>query len=131
MTGCGFIQLRVVSFYHFYHQKPGAKKVSPSKRDSGATSEIPRLPFDVDLMNWGERPKAREVVVDTERLRFWGGGAGREDETMTVPGSDSTERRIEFTGYNRGIDSYPTNTQLQFLPAARRRPTSHFSSLKS
>ena len=116
MTSCGFIRLRVVSFYHFYHQKPGAKKVSPSKRDSGATSEIPRLPFDVDLMSWGERPKPREVVVDSERLRFWG-GSGREDETMTVPGSDSTERRIEFTGSKMGV--LPVTQQIKIFFAFR------------
>jgi len=48
-------------------------------------------------MYWGERPKPREVVVDVERLRFWG-GSGREEETILVPGSDSLQRVIEFTG---------------------------------
>ena len=81
----------------FVPQKSPPEKVSPSKRESCTWSDIPRLPFDVDLMNWGERPKPREVAVDAERLRFWG-GSGREDETIIVPGSDSTERVIEFTG---------------------------------
>ena len=78
-------------------QKSTPEKVSPSKRESCTSSDIPRVPFDVDLINWGERPKPREVAVDAERLRFWG-GSGREEETIIVPGSDSTERVIEFTG---------------------------------
>ena len=82
---------------HLSPQKSSPEKVSPSKRESSILSDIPRLPFDVDLMNWGERPKPREVAVDADRLRFWG-GSGREDETIVVPGSDSTERLIEFTG---------------------------------
>ena len=78
-------------------QKSTPEKVSPSKRESCASGDIIRLPFDIDLMNWGERPKPREVAVDAERLRFWG-GSGRDEETIIVPGSDSTERVMEFTG---------------------------------
>ena len=76
------------------------EKVSPGKRQSSTSSDIPRVPFDVDLMYWGERPKPREVAVDAERLRFWG-GSGREEETIIVPGSGSLERVIEFTGSHR------------------------------
>lgn len=78
-------------------KKSPPEKVSPGKRQSSISSDIPRVPFDVDLMYWGERPKPREVAVDAERLRFWG-GSGREEETIIVPGSDSSERVIEFTG---------------------------------
>ena len=81
-------------------QKSPPEKVSPGKRQSSISSDIPRVPFDVDLMYWGERPKPREVAVDAERLRFWG-GSGREEETIIVPGSDSSERVIEFTGSHR------------------------------
>jgi hypothetical protein len=87
-----------VALFQKTNSEPAGATPSPIKLHSGGctTSAIPKLRFDVDLMNWGEKPVARQVIVDTERLRFWGGG-GR-DETMVVPGSDSTERSIEFTG---------------------------------
>ena len=62
-----------------------------------------RLPFDVDLMNWGEMLEPRKVIVDSEKLRFWGASASRDDEVMVVPGSDANLRSIEFTGKKKEI----------------------------
>ena len=51
-------------------------------------------------MNWGEKVEPRKVIVDSEKLRFWGTSAATRDdaEEMIVPGSDTTVRSIEFTG---------------------------------
>lgn len=62
------------------------------------SSSSSRLPFDVDLMNWGEKVAPQKVLVDSEKLRFWGSSSTRDDEELIVPGSDKTVRNIEFTG---------------------------------
>ena len=96
----------IASICYVHRQKansfPKESAAGPSRSTStgsggGDADNVPRLPFDVDLMNWGEKRAPRQVVIDSERLRFWG-GTGRDEETMVVPGSDSNERTIEFTG---------------------------------
>ena len=67
-----------------------------SKLELGKKEAVPKVPFDVDLMNWGEKAKPQTVAIDSEKLRFW--GSGRDEEVMVVPGSDIRERAIEFTG---------------------------------
>eukprot|EP00094_Tigriopus_californicus_P007157 TCALIF_06890-PA protein Name:"Similar to uvssa UV-stimulated scaffold protein A (Danio rerio)" AED:0.18 eAED:0.18 QI:313/0.75/0.2/1/1/1/5/0/946 len=69
-------------------------KIDPSLR-----KDVPVLPYDVDLYNWGEEIKPQKVIIDNEKLRFWG-GSGRDDDEMVIPGSDAAmrERSIAFTG---------------------------------
>eukprot|EP00095_Tigriopus_kingsejongensis_P000869 maker-scaffold389_size186684-snap-gene-0.23 protein:Tk00869 transcript:maker-scaffold389_size186684-snap-gene-0.23-mRNA-1 annotation:"TPA: hypothetical protein BOS_6983" len=64
----------------------------PSKRP-----DVPVLPYDVDLYNWEEEVQPQKVIIDNERLRFWG-GSGRDDDEMIVPGTGIRQRNIAFTG---------------------------------
>jgi hypothetical protein len=72
-------------------EKPVVKKV--------IFENVVKLPYDTDLINWGEERKATKVQVNTDNHRFWGSGANCRDEDMIeVPGSSSRERVIEFSG---------------------------------
>ena len=69
-----------------------------SSSDGGKQGEsVPVLNYDVDLYNWGEKSEPTKVLIDNERLRFWGGG-GRDEDEIVVPGSDVKVRTIEFAG---------------------------------
>ena len=72
---------------------------SPEKKKK-VRDDVPVVPFDVDLMNWGQEVKARKVLRQTDAHRFWGSGlAGIDDgDEVTVPGSTSRERTIDFSG---------------------------------
>jgi hypothetical protein len=50
------------------------------------------------LITCSENSLLEQVLVDTERLRWWGGGASLEDTEVEVPGSDLSVRNIEFAG---------------------------------
>lgn len=69
------------------------------KSEPSTKKDVPVLPYDVDLYNWGEEIKPQKVIIDNEKLRFWG-GSGRDEDEMVVPGSDTAlrERSIAFTG---------------------------------
>jgi len=66
--------------------------------EAGVPKEsVPVLPFDVDLMDWGEELRPKKILVQADTHRFWGANMG-EDRVVEVPGSAQRLRSIEFTG---------------------------------
>jgi len=60
--------------------------------------DVPVVPFDVDLMDWGEDVKPRKVLRQTDSHRFWGSAFAGADDEVVVPGSSNRERSIDFSG---------------------------------
>ncbi len=56
------------------------------------------MPFDIDLYDWGEKREPQKVLVDPEKLRFWGSSSSQAEGEMEVPGSQETRRKIDFSG---------------------------------
>ena len=73
---------------------------STSKADTGKPDVeeggVPVVPFDVDLMNWGEGESTTKVLVNRDSHRFWGSNLARDDEEMEV--RKNSQRVIEFAG---------------------------------
>ncbi len=79
---------------------------SPKKsaKDDSSSSFAPRIRFDADLYNWGEKRKERRVLVDPEKLRFWGSSAQDTEGEIAVPGSADNARSIDFSGQFRPVE---------------------------
>ena len=79
-------------------KKMGRDHATPEKHEKAAKTreDVPVLPFDVDLMDWGKEAKPRTVLRQTDAHRFWASSMA-EDEVV-VPGSTTRERSIDFSG---------------------------------
>lgn len=71
--------------------------VTDMSQDASGTKRPDYLVTDIDVENWGQKREPRKVLVDVEKLRFWGSG-GVSDCEMTVPGSELSERVVQFSG---------------------------------
>ena len=84
-----------------WHSMPLSKECTESEKSITPAKDtiegsIPRLPYDVDLCNWGEEVKPTKMLIQSDTHRFWG-SAPQENE-IEVPGSSDTRRVIEFAG---------------------------------
>ena len=74
------------------------EKMDPAKQNR--LLNAPKLPYDVDLYNWGEDVKPTKVLIQPDLHRFWG-SASTENE-IEVPCSSGTQRVIDFSGEFKG-----------------------------
>ena len=65
-----------------------------STKNSGLLN-APKLPYNVDLYNWGEEAKPTKILVQSDLHRFW--GSSPLETEIEVP-SSSGKRIIDFSG---------------------------------